>query len=1696
MNHRKPLASLTARSAAIMGALAAYIIPPPPRLLPFPKRGGGVMSAARPAPLTLLAAALTVLALAGVLFTLYVQPAYAQDGSAPAKPTGLYATATHDQVILTWDDPGDDSITGYVILRRVRENDVGGKFSELVADTGTAATTYTDDTVAASTTHTYRIKAINEHGVSERSRWFHIDTQAAPVPDKPTGLFATATHDTVILTWDDPQDDSITGYVILRRVRVNDEGGDFSELVADTGSAATTYTDDSVAASTTYTYRIKAINEHGVSERSRWFHIDTPAAPEPVNSPAIGAPAISGTVQVGEELTARTSGIADEDGLENAAFSYQWLAEGSDISGATAKTYTLSNSDEGKAIKVKVSFTDDAGNDEELTSAATGAVAAAGPTEPPAQPTGLIATATHDSVMLTWNDPQDDSITGYVILRRNRDTDAEGHFDELVADTGSAATTYTDGSVAAETRYTYRIKAINQYGASERSRWYHIDTSAAPEPETDPADLAPSGLTAVLTDGQVVLAWDAPVEDAASVRGYEILRAEGEGEPTVLVADTSNAATTYTDATAAGTSYAYRVKAIRDGERSGASNEARVQLRPAIPTGLSTEAVAHNTVTLTWDDPHDDSVTGYAVVRWKLGYNSSGIVTIAPDTGTADTGYTDETVEPETEYIYNVKAINAQGESEKSEPLRVKTPEAPDPALLAPANTTVELVDGQVVLGWDAPVLDAASVTGYEVLRARGWDDPVTLVADTGHTATTHTDATADAPGESYAYRVKAIRDGERSQASDAAVVQLPGPEPSAPSGLIASFGSEGVSLVWQGPTEDAGTVTGYEVLRAQGGDALTTLAADTGHAATAYSDFSAGGTSESYAYRVRAIRGEERSGDSNEARVQLPPAAPKRVVSAASSDLVLLSWADPQDDSVTGYRILRRHWAADEPGEFSTLAEDTGSAETAYDDDTVATGRVYVYRVLAINPGGASEPSQDLRVRTAAPVAPLTGARAHVSTDLLSNLGQDTVSANFLYISANEAAQGFTTGSNDLGYSLRGVILDLVAAPGFPEDARVELWSATSDATPLPQARVAALTHATGTWATGKNTFNAPAGTTLKAGTTYFVFLSYSGSDSTSTTGFHLAITTATDADTGSAPGWSIGQRATRPRSPQGSWGTPNSTGLIQFGVLGSYVVNPDPPGQNVSEPPGGDCGSGATTQCRVAVGGSVRGNIADQGAGGGTDIDAFAVELLEGETYQFDLEGADTGQGTMMDPDLVIKDLSSMDLDVARDDNGGEGNNARVTFTPSKSETFYVVAQGARNRMTSQHDTGTYRLTVRNVRNVSVSEPDGEDCGAAADTNCLVALGGSATGNIGSTTDVDWFEVQLEGNHTYQIDVEGDDTGQGTLADPELITVWGYFLSAPDNYGQIGGTEDSDSGKGKNAKSTFIAPLAVGTLTFGSTFYIAVSGENDATGTYRIRVREVVGSGYGKTYPIDGRLTPGSELSGTLPVHDGYFGEPHYFALDGMEVGRYTVSFSTGAIDSIHTFWRRPDNPDLDDVWILTQAFGRSSYTFDVRAGREGTHYALLYIKEGAGGDFTATLEEAMPSLTVDGPAVRGNIPQITSDQSKAHHGFATYMLFYSVDLEDRKTYQVDVKGKDSGDGTMDHTMLGHIQAPDDSFVEDDDNLFAVGGGVGRNTRYVFTADQDGTYFLKVGGRIMTVSGTSRYRAGTFKVSIQEVP
>ena len=104
------------------------------------------------------------------------------------------------------------------------------------------------------------------------------------------------------------------------------------------------------------------------------------AGTTPTNTAAMGAPTITGTAQVGETLTAVTTGITDADGLTGPTYTYQWIrVDGgteADISGANSSTYTLDAADLGKTIKVKVSFTDDASNTETLTSAATATVTA------------------------------------------------------------------------------------------------------------------------------------------------------------------------------------------------------------------------------------------------------------------------------------------------------------------------------------------------------------------------------------------------------------------------------------------------------------------------------------------------------------------------------------------------------------------------------------------------------------------------------------------------------------------------------------------------------------------------------------------------------------------------------------------------------------------------------------------------------------------------------------------------------------------------------------------------------------------------------------------------------------------------------------------------------------------------------------------------------------------------------------------------------------------------------------------------------------------------------------------------------------------------------------------------------------------------------------------------------------------------
>ena len=199
-----------------------------------------------------------------------------------------------------------------------------------------------------------------------------------------------------------------------------------------------------------------------------------------INTAPTGLPTIT---QVGRELIAHTDAIADADGVGNATYEYQWIdvdgTTDTDITNAIDRTYPLTAADEGKTIKVKVTFTDDAGSREELTSA-TKTVQV-----PPETPANLTARAVAPmQVRLTWDrnipslkDLDLEDPPGY---RIEWSADGDAPWTSLVNITNQHVTNsdiwcacyptrYNDDTIAPGTTRYYRIQAVDEDG--DASAW-------------------------------------------------------------------------------------------------------------------------------------------------------------------------------------------------------------------------------------------------------------------------------------------------------------------------------------------------------------------------------------------------------------------------------------------------------------------------------------------------------------------------------------------------------------------------------------------------------------------------------------------------------------------------------------------------------------------------------------------------------------------------------------------------------------------------------------------------------------------------------------------------------------------------------------------------------------------------------------------------------------------------------------------------------------------------------------------------------------------------------------------------------------------------------------------------------------------------------------------------------------------------
>ena len=234
----------------------------------------------------------------------------------------------------------------------------------------------------------------------------------------------------------------------------------------------------------------------------------TVPGPAAANSPATGAPIISGTAQVDETLTVDTSGIDDADGMSGAVFSYQWLANDAEITGATGDTYTPVADDVGKAVKVRVIFNDDDDNEETLTSEPTAAVAAE--TAVPDAPQSLNVSPDDTGTLdVSWEAPASDggsAITGYKVQWKSGSEDYDGSAGSTrqAEITDPASRTHTITGLTDGVEYAVRVIAVNDVGDGPPS-----DEATGTPRETTPPELA----TATVDGPTLTLTYDEALDE-------------------------------------------------------------------------------------------------------------------------------------------------------------------------------------------------------------------------------------------------------------------------------------------------------------------------------------------------------------------------------------------------------------------------------------------------------------------------------------------------------------------------------------------------------------------------------------------------------------------------------------------------------------------------------------------------------------------------------------------------------------------------------------------------------------------------------------------------------------------------------------------------------------------------------------------------------------------------------------------------------------------------------------------------------------------------------------------------------------------------------------------------------------------------------------------------------------------------------
>jgi chitodextrinase len=435
----------------------------------------------------------------------------------------------------------------------------------------------------------------------------------------------------------------------------------------------------------------------------------------------------------------------------------------------------------------------------------------------PGAPTLTATVQSSTAVALSWSGSTDNvGVTNYTIFSNGA----------LIATNGTA-TTYTATGLTAGTKYTFVVYAKDAAGnTSPASNSTAVTTT--PTTDTTPPTAPGALVKGIVTATSVALSWGAST-DAVGVAGYRLFQ---DGKQ--LAATITTPSYTVTGLTT-GTAYAFVAKAYdKAGNISAGTATLTVTTTPPtddsganIPTNLTVESVSSTSATISWSAPADGSAVSYNLFR-------SGTPIAQNVTATT---YTATGLEPNTKYIFGIRAVNVSGTESPTSQGRAATT-LPSEDTIAPSTPTNVSVGATttttVALSWTAST-DNVGVAGYKILL-----DGEEMNETADQTSLTITGLSANT---SYSITVKAFDEAGNDSVPSVAVTARTSTttdttRPSPPNGFVSSdITSTSVVLSWNASIDNVG-VAGYIVFKdgtSIGDTSATTFTATSLNPSTSY---------------------------------------------------------------------------------------------------------------------------------------------------------------------------------------------------------------------------------------------------------------------------------------------------------------------------------------------------------------------------------------------------------------------------------------------------------------------------------------------------------------------------------------------------------------------------------------------------------------------------------------------------------------------------------------------------------------------------------------------------------------------------------------------------------------------------------------------------------------------------------------------